>query len=382
MSFFCPSCGDQQPPGRPVCGGCGSFVEYQASENDLRAAINGETTAALPSSGVSSMGEGETPLINLPKPRNVLGKLESLNPTCSFKDRGSAVIISAVIDPNTTFEGVVVASTGNTATSVAGYAARANVPCTVLVPEGTSTAKLAQAATHEADVFVVEGTFSDCFELAQAVAEDDRIINSTAVYSANSFVAAANRAVAFELVATLGEVPDWVSVPVGAGPLLGGMYQGFRELRDASLVTRMPRMLCVQAQGCHPIVQAIERGNPVEVWDKPIETDVGAIADPLRGYAADGQHTKEAVLDSDGAAISLADETVKVWHDRLAAESGVYAEPASAASVGAAVECSSVADDETVVSLITGHGLKEPAESSVRPDPAPSMTAIRSALVD
>lgn len=382
MSFFCPSCSDQQPPGRPVCADCGSFVEYRADGDELRAALDGDAAAALPNSSTASMGEGDTPLIDLPESQDVRAKLESLNPTCSFKDRGSAVILSAVADPDTTFEGVVVASTGNTATSVAGYAARTGVPCVVLVPEGTGTAKLTQAAAHDADVFAVEGTFSDCFELARTVAEDDRIVNATAVYSANSFAAAANRVVAFELVATLGKAPDWVSVPVGAGPLLGGTFQGFQELRDAGFVERTPRMLCVQARGCHPIVRAIERDEPVRAWDEPIGTDVGAIADPLRGYAADGQRTKEAVLDSNGAAISLADDVVESWHDRLAANAGVYAEPASAASVGAAVECDAVAEDETVVALITGHGLKEPAGASVTPAPAPDEAAIRSALVD
>ena len=257
-----------------------------------------------------------------------------------------------------------------------------DVPCVVLVPSGTGTSKLAQVAAHNVDVFAVEGTFSDCFELAQTVAEDDRVVNATAVYSANSFAPAANRGVAFELAASLGNAPDWVSVPVGAGPLLGGTYQGFRELRDAGLIERTPRMLCVQARGCHPIVRAIERDEPVRAWEGQIETNIGAIADPLRGYPSDGERTKQAVLDSGGTAISLSDDTVEAWHDWLAAEAGVYAEPASAASVAAAVECDAVDEDETVVALITGHGLKEPAGVSVAPDAVPSVTTLRSALVD
>lgn len=309
------------------------------------------------------MGEGSTPLVALDAIADtpsctLYGKLESLNPTCSFKDRGSSLAVSAVIANNTSWEALVVASTGNTAPSVAAYAARAGVPCAVLVPEGTSLSKLAQVAAHDTDIFTVDGTFSDCFQLADRLS-DDHVLNATAVYSANAFVASANRTVAFEIVRQLGQAPDWITVPVGAGPLLGGTYYGFREMYDAEIIDSLPRMLCVQAKGCHPVVRAVERDEPVEPWTRPIDTTVGAIADPLVGYAADGEHTRRAVLDSDGGAIALDDAVIHEWTSRLAETEGVYAEPASAASVAAAFATDAVSEDDTVVALVTGHGLKE-----------------------
>lgn len=365
MPFHCTNCGTNSDEPRARCSECGGFVRYvETDERALEQAVDGDPGAALPSyETVVSMGEGQTPLValeGLDVAPTVYGKLESLNPTCSFKDRGSALLVSAAVDPATSWEGVVVASTGNTAPSVAAYAARAGIPCAVLVPSDTSLSKLAQVAAHNVDIYTTEGTFSDCFRMAQR-ASDERLLNATAVYSANPYVASANRTVAFDIVNQLGRVPDWVTVPVGAGPLLGGTHYGFTELYKAGIIDEQPRMLCVQARGCHPIVEAFEADETVRPWLDPITTTIGAIADPLAGYAEDGEATRQAVLDSDGSAVALADERIYAWTDRFAREEGVYAEPASVASV-AAVEAGPVGPDDTVVGLITGHGLKEPSE--------------------
>ncbi len=386
MPFVCLSCGRKSVPPIATCNDCGGFVRYvERDPGRLRRAVDGEPTAALPNvSEPVQMGEGKTPTAAVGRDLDstVVGKLESLNPTCSFKDRGSSLAISQVASPETPWEAVVVASTGNTATSVSAYAARADVPCAVLVPEGTSVAKLGQAAAHGAKMFTVDGTFSDAFRLAQEVASD-RILNATAVYSANPFVASANRTVAFELVNDLGDVPDWVTVPVGAGPLLGGTFFGFRDLADAGVIDSVPRMVCVQAEGCHPIVRAFERGESVEPWRESITTSVGAIADPLVGYANDGDLTLQTVLESDGTAIALDDRHVERWTDRLAERAGVYAEPASAAAVAAVERVDAIDEGDTVAALITGHGLKErqtasPSATNVGKDPS----AVRAALVE
>jgi threonine synthase len=388
MPFRCQSCETSVATPTAVCDVCGGFVRYVEDDKDrLCRSVEGVPTSALPTFGADvNMGEGSTPLIELEGdgealPDDVYGKLESLNPTCSFKDRGSSLAVSAVTDDDTSWEALVVASTGNTAPSVSAYAARAGVPCAVLVPDGTSLSKLSQVAAHGIDIFTVEGTFSDCFGLAEAVS-DERVLNATAVYSANPFVASANRTVAFELVDQLGRAPDWVTVPVGAGPLLGGTYFGFEELCEAGIIDEIPRFLCVQARGCHPIVRAVERNEPVRPWTGRITTTVGAIADPLVGYAADGEQTRRVVEASDGTAVALDDEAIHGWTDRLAATDGVYAEPASAASVAAIEAADAIDGDDTVVALVTGHGLKEsngekPSARSVGRDES----AIRDALL-
>lgn len=362
-SFYCPACEQERPP-TPSCQECGEFIRYAADRPALERAIEGDFWAALPARNRRiSMGEAHTPLIELERTGEELGitlyaKLESLNPTCSFKDRGSALSVSSVLDSTTDYEGAVVASTGNTATSVAAYAARGALPCAILVPEGTGMAKLSQAAAHGVRVFTVDGDFSECFSRADEVA-NDQLLNATAVYSANPYIACADRTVGFELVRDLERVPDWVSIPVGAGPLLGGTYDGFAELAGAGLTGSVPSMLCVQARGCHPVVEAFDADRSVTAWDGPITTDIGAIADPLRGYAADGERTRRAVIDSGGDAIALGDDLIHEWTDRLAEWEGIYAEPASAASVAALAESDAVDSGETAVALVTGHGLKE-----------------------
>lgn len=378
MGFTCLDCGAATDP-TPTCPKCGGFVEYAANRESLRLAVEGDPAAALPPFERIRMGEGNTPLVDLAEtPSTVSGKIESLNPTLSFKDRGSALLASAVADSDTPWNAVVVASTGNTATSVAAYAARVGCPCAVLVPADTPTSKLGHAAAYGAAVFTIEGTFSDCFDLAEQVA-GEHVVNGTAVYSANPFVASANRTVAFEIVAAIG-VPDWVSVPVGAGPLLGGTFHGFRELHEAGITDDVPRMLAVQAHGCHPVVRGFERGEPVKPWTDPITTEVGAIADPLVGYPADGEHTRQAVEESGGTAVALNDDVVFEWADKLAT-SGLYAESASAASV-AGIEAAGVSADETAVALVTGHGVNEPREGTVETtaiplDPEPVREVLR-----
>lgn len=348
----------------PTCRDCGTFIRYAADRSALERALEGEFWAAVPEQSQRiSMGEANTPLVELERTSEELGislyaKLESLNPTCSFKDRGSALLVSSTADPTTSYEGLVVASTGNTATSVAAYAARATLPCAILIPEGTGMAKLSQAAAHGVQVFTVDGDFSECFSRAQTVA-NDRLLNATAVYSANPYVACADRTVAFELIRDLEKTPDWVSIPVGAGPLLGGTYDGFAELAGADLTDSVPSMLCVQARGCHPVVEAFDENRPVSAWDEPITTDIGAIADPLRGYAADGERTCQAVIESGGDALALEDTLIHEWTDRLAEWEGIYAEPASAASIAALAESNAVDSGEIAVALVTGHGLKE-----------------------
>lgn len=386
MPFRCHSCGRVLTEIRAVCEECGGFVRYvEADENRLYRSIEDNPTVALPQFGTDiSMGEGRTPLValdHLDVAPTVYGKLESLNPTCSFKDRGSTLAVSAVSDSDTSWEGIVVASTGNTAPSVAAYAVRAGIPCAVLVPEGISGSKLSQVATHHVDIYTVSGTFSDCFRFAQSVS-GERILNATAVYSANPFVVSANRTVAFEIVSQLGRPPDWVSVPVGAGPLLGGTYLGFAELYEQNVVDSIPKMLCVQAKGCHPIVRAIDRDESVQPWTDPITTEVSAIADPLDGYAVDGDETRRAVVESQGDAVALDDNRIFEWTDRLASTEGIYAEPASAASI-AALDTDVVGRDDTVVALVTGHGLKESHGGDPNPTPiGDDLDQLRSVLLN
>lgn len=381
--FACHHCGASVVPPQPVCDRCDGFPIYQASAVALTNGIAQEpSVAGPPVVEGASLGEGDTPLLKLGAqtgPRHV--KLEATNPTGSFKDRGSAALGSAAVAYDTDIEALVVASTGNTAASVAAYAARTELPCTVIVPAGAGSVKVAQAGAHGLELLGIDGTFSDCFALARTVAGDPGVLNATAVYSANPYVASANRVIAFELMAELATPPDWVTVPVGAGPLLGGIQAGFAELAAAGLIPETPRFCAVQARGCHPIVRAIQADEPVRSWKQPITTEVSAIADPLRGYAADGERTRQAVLASDGTAVALDDSRIAAARTRLAREHGLTVEPASAAAMGAIQATPEIAASDHVVSILTGHGLKHHTRMSPDVDVDPDPGRIRRGLL-
>jgi threonine synthase len=286
-------------------------------------------------------------------------KDESRNPTGSFKDRGLAVGASVAVEHG--LAGLIAASTGNAAASTAAYAARAGKAAAVLVPDGTPAAKMAHALACGATVIAVRGTYSDSHALAARAAERLGWLNTTSTFICPYTVEGA-RTVAFELWRQCA-TPDWIVVPIGAGPLLVAIAQGYDELRELGLVNRAPRLLAVQAAGCAPIVRALRGdGAPVRAWDSP-RTVAGGLADPLVGYADQGDETVAAVRSTGGAGVAIDDAAIVDAIRILAREEGLFQEPASAiaiAGIQRAREEGIIARDDAVVACLTGTGLKDP----------------------
>ena len=206
-----------------------------------------------------TLGEGSTPLLPL-RHDGVAAhvKLESVNPSLSFKDRAMALAASAALDQGLT--GLVLASTGNAAVSAATYAAAAGLRCRVFCATGSNAgSKLDTARAHGAEVELVPGHYSDAYDAATR-AEGHGWLNVTTTYR-NPLLTEAYRPVAAELVDDLGGVPEVVVVPVGAGPLLRGIWLGFTDLRAAGLTTTVPRMVGVQAEACAPLARAWAAGG-------------------------------------------------------------------------------------------------------------------------
>jgi threonine synthase len=312
----------------------------------------------VPPASRVTLGEGGTPLVSLPAagaaigvPR-LSGKDEARNPTGTFKDRCMALCASIAVTEGA--GGLICASTGNAGASAAAYAARAGLPAVILVPVGTPAAKMAQAAVCGATVVAVEGSYSDAWRLAAEVAEPAGWLNATTTFVC-PYVVEGTRTVAYELEAA-GSAPDWVVVPIGAGPLLVGIHRGFAD------VQRTPRLLAVQPAGCAPIVRAFERGMAVEPWTGPA-TVASGLADPLAGYPEEGEITLQAVRASGGAAIAVDDDATIAAVRRLAESEGLFQEPSGAIALAGAAEARSrgiigAADD--VVLCLTGTGLKDP----------------------
>jgi len=317
---------------------------------------------------VVTLLEGGTPLVPAPRLSERLGvdvhlKYEGVNPTGSFKDRGMTMAISKAVEDGS--KAVICASTGNTSAAAAAYAARAGILSAVLIPDGQiALGKLAQAVIHGAKVIRIKGNFDQALDIVRELGETAPV---TVVNSINPYRIEGQKTAAFEIVDVLGDAPDVHCIPVGNAGNITAYWRGYSEDADAGRATRRPRMLGWQAAGAAPLVigepvphpetiaTAIQIGNPAS-WD-------GAVA---------------AQQESGGHIGAVSDRDILDAYKVLAAEVGVFAEPASAASVAGlfrAVEEGLVSEGEQVVCTITGHGLKDPDRAISETQLGPAVSA-------
>jgi threonine synthase len=296
-----------------------------------------------PGDPVVSIGEGSTPLVRADHVSELVGrdvwlKLEGLNPTGSFKDRGMTCAVSAAVREGA--EAVICASTGNTAASAAAYAGRAGLKGAVIVPEGKiATGKLAQALMHGARVVALRGNFDQALDLVRELCKRHPI---ALVNSVNPFRLEGQKTAAFEVLEDLGGDVDAVCLPVGNAGNITAYWKGFVE-SDAA-----PAMFGFQAQGAAPLVT----GQRVE---KP-ETVASAIR---IGNPARWEEAMTAMRDSRGGVKAVSDEQILDAYRLLAAREGIFCEPASAASVAGLLH-HGAGDAQRIVCVLTGHGLKDP----------------------
>jgi threonine synthase len=292
---------------------------------------------------VVSLDEGSTPLIAAPRLSERAGaevwlKLEGLNPTGSFKDRGMTCAVSAAVREGA--EAIICASTGNTAASAAAYAARAGLRGAVIVPEGKIAAgKLAQALMHGARVIALRGNFDEALKLVRELVARHPI---SLVNSVNEFRLEGQKTAAFEVAEALDGELDAVCLPVGNAGNITAYWRGFEE------VGCRPRMLGFQAAGAAPLVL----GKPVEQPE--------TVASAIRiGNPARWEDAMQAMTSSGGKVDSVTDAEILSAYRFLAASEGVFCEPASAAGVAGLIK-HGAGDAHRIVCVLTGHGLKDP----------------------
>lgn len=293
---------------------------------------------------VVSLGEGSTPLVAAPYlserlQAEVFLKIEGANPTGSFKDRGMTCAVSGAVRDG--MDAVLCASTGNTAASLAAYAARAGLRGAVLVPEGKiATGKLAQALMHGARVIALRGNFDQALMLVRDLSQRKPI---ALVNSVNPLRIEGQKTAAFEIVEDLGDNPlDALCIPVGNAGNITAYWRGFQESGHS------PGMFGFQAAGAAPLVTGKIVENP--------ETVASAIR---IGNPARWEEAMTAVKDSEGRIEAVTDDQILDAYRLLAAKEGVFCEPASAASVAGLLE-HGAGDAKRIVCVLTGHGLKDP----------------------
>jgi threonine synthase len=301
---------------------------------------------------VITLGEGGTPLVRSGPLSDETGcdvflKYEGANPTASFKDRGMTLAISKSVEEGS--KAVVCASTGNTSASAAAYAGKAGLTCAVLVPKGKiAPGKMAATLAHGARVLEVEGNFDSSLELARGLAEAHPV---TLVNSVNPHRLQGQKTCAFEIVDALARAPDVHCLPVGNAGNIASHWMGYSEYLADGVIREPPRLFGFQATGAAPLVL----GRPVE--------EPHTIASAIRiGNPASWDLAIAAAAESEGAIMAVTDRDILAAYRRVAHE-GLFAEPASAASVAGLLLLSAQARlqrGSTVVCVLTGHGLKDP----------------------
>jgi threonine synthase len=332
---------------------------------------------------------GWTPLHPVPRLGAEVGvadlwlKNEAANPTGALKDRASSLVVAAAAVRGERV--VATASSGNAAASLAGVAAATGVACVTFVPAGTPPAKIAQLSVLGATVVVVSGTYDDAVALCwSACVEWGWYCRSTGV---NPFTAEGKKTAALEVCEQLGwSVPDAVVVPVGDGNIISGLYRGFTDAVTAGWVSEVPRLIGVQAAGAPALTEAWRAGA---VTPFPgLGTELATVADGIAvGDPQDAFRALSAVRATGGTMVAVTDDRILAAVHRVAATSGVFPEPSSAAAVAALPDLLATGDldpAERVVVLNTGTGLKAVDRLTDVGTPvrhsAPSLRALSSVL--
>ncbi|HSG87108.1 MAG TPA: threonine synthase [Candidatus Limnocylindrales bacterium] len=311
---------------------------------------------------VVDLGEGFTPLVPVPRLGARLGlrdlhvKVEGMNPTGSFKDRGMVVAVSKAVEAGA--RAIVCASTGNTSASAAAYGARAGLEVVVVLPKGKiALGKLVQALVAGARVVAVDGNFDQALRIVRELAAQDRR-PITLVNSVNPFRIEGQKTAAFEVCDDLGRAPDVLAIPVGNAGNITAYWAGFRDYRAAGRIDALPRMWGFQAAGAAPIVA----GHPIE-HPETVATAI-RIGNPASWASA------EAARDESGGRIdAVTDDEILAAYRDLARLEGIFCEPSSAASVAGVRKAAAAGElepDATVVCVLTGNGLKDPTTAQAQ----------------
>ncbi|MCG7315599.1 MULTISPECIES: threonine synthase [Priestia] len=299
-----------------------------------------------------TLHEGNTPLIHLPYLSEELGinlhvKVEGLNPTGSFKDRGMVMAVAKAKEEGSNT--VICASTGNTSAAAAAYASRAGMRCIVVIPNGKiAMGKLAQAVMYGAEIVAIEGNFDQALSMVRKLSETAPV---SLVNSVNPYRIEGQKTAAFEICEQLGKAPDVLAIPVGNAGNITAYWKGFKEYNERNQ-SGLPLMHGFEAEGAAAIVRN-------EVIENP-ET----IATAIRiGNPASWDYAVNAANESKGKIDEVTDEQILDAYRLIARREGVFAEPGSCASIAGVikdVKLGKIAKGSTVVAVLTGNGLKDP----------------------
>ena len=363
----CSRCGaESEPTPWNRCQRCGGLLEYDFDPDYLRAVrLRGGITfwryrPLLPRvEKAVSLGEGGTPLHRAGRLGEALGlrglmlKDETRNPTNSFKDRPGALIVSDAYCRG--FDAIICATNGNQGASLAAYSAKVDIECHLLIPKDVDMGKLAQMIAYDAYIEEQCSSIEEAIELSVEMAERHGWYQATA--ELNPLTIEALKTISYELQEQ-GAEADVVVAAMGSGATIHSLWKGYREMMEMEWIEEAPRLIGVQALGCQPITEAFKKGleRPMELEEASTGATPIRVASPIYGELA-----LKAIRESGGLAVSISDGEMLEMEKTIARLEGVFAEPASAATVASLknlIESGEIDGDERVVCLIASSGLK------------------------
>ena len=304
---------------------------------------------------------GWTPLVESDRLRDMLEmpqlylKDDTQNPTASLKDRATAIALAKAVELN--ISTVTCASTGNAASSLSGLSAAIGLEVNIFVPENAPVPKISQMLLYGANVYKIKGNYDDALDLSIQSTIKFGWYNRSSGY--NPYLSEGKKTVAFEICEQLDwNAPDAVVVPVGDGYIIGGVHKGFYDLLQIGMISKMPRLIAVQAEAANPIVEAFDSGNDLK------DSEANTIADGIAvGKPREGQKALRAIRETEGYAVAVSDNAILEAVNTLSSKCGIFVEPAAAASLAGLRKClndSVIHKNDRVILLLTGHGLKAP----------------------
>jgi threonine synthase len=300
---------------------------------------------------------GNTPLwapLNLREKTGFAGlylKDDSLNPTGSLKDRASFLVAAFAVREK--IKDVVVASTGNAASSMAGVGAAAALKIKIFIPASAPQAKRIQALQYGADVVLVDGNYDMAYELSMEYTREHGVLSRNTAY--NPLTIEGKKTAALEIFQQLEGVPDYMFIPTGDGVILGGVYKGFKDLLNTGLIDKIPVIYAVQAEGSSAISLAFKEGGFNKSYRSSTIADSIAVDTPRNGYYALKQ-----LRAYGGRCVVVEDREIIYAQKELASTTGLFAEPAASASFAGFTKVKdAIPSSSSVVLLITGSGLKD-----------------------
>ena len=380
--IVCSSCGRAYPLKGLIfrCEGCGGSLEVVFDYRKLRKVTerfgkrpfnHSRWTELYPVRKLVSSQEGGTPLVRSKNIEKGLGfrvwfKLESQNPTDSFKDRGSSVEVAKALEFRS--KRVVCASTGNMGASVAAYSSMSGLECTIITPKGTVSVKLDQILSYGARLYQVPGDYTMAAELAE------RAFREHGIYLLGDYLyrREGTKSVGYEILEKLS--PDWIFSPVGNGTLISAVQKSVLEFRTLGLSRARPRLAGIQALNCSPVTKAFKSGRPI----RPVSGETVAKAIEC-GSPLDGERALQAITNSKGFSETVTDSEILRARNLLSRKEGLFAEPAGAVSLAGLLNARNrIEKGSDVVCLVTGHGLKASRTGPAgKPKPLTSKTLSR-----